>query len=307
MITSWTQTYEFTANTLPLFQHGCKRLAEWTAEAFFKADDRLFGLAKMGRPSQGGHIPQGYQVIVGYFTPSYFFESHETWAPGFTGLTMPRADKRLYIQSGDSYMESLRGQVDAWRNAVHKAMTWPGRYQISENQALSKIGEQLQNWMLGKDADWLLDPDNYALSSPTPHYADMATSATVYMRLGNPTFETRQFTLFQKRRPRKFGRSALPKWLEIHEQAMKAKKFTRQTKKLIKDPNANGFGKSGTEEWKDKALRKTKEAVVRIGKDAINKAVDVAVEEGGKRVVRKVLKKALGDKLGQLERYGGLK
>jgi len=260
-------------------------------------------MAKMGRPSQGGNQPAGKFTVVGFFSPQVVFEDSETWAPGFgdEGLTMPKADKRLYIQSGDSYREGLRGQVQLWRDAVYKAMTWPSNYTISPTQADGKIGEMLRGWMIGQDADWAFDLQNVARNPPLPFFPGMNTGSLVLFRLGNPHYETRQFTLFQKRRARIYGRSDRPAWRQIHDEWKTGKKFTLQTKKLKETPNERGFGKEGTEEWKDKLLRGAKSAIGRVAKDAIKSAVDKAVEEGGKRVVRKTLTKALGDRLKKID------
>jgi len=103
------------------------------------------------------------------------------------------------------------------------------------------------------------------------------------------------------RKPRYYGQKDSKSWREFVSEWKTGKKFTKQTKKLVATPNERGFGKEGTEEWKDKLLRGAKGAIGRVAKDAIKSAVDKAVEEGGKRVVRKTLTKALGDRLKKID------
>jgi len=50
------------------------------------------------------------------------------------------------------------------------------------------------------------------------------------------------FSTLGPRRPRIFGRSDRPAWREIHHEAYIGKKFTKQTKKLVENPNESGFG-----------------------------------------------------------------
>jgi len=123
----------------------------------------------------------------------------------------------------------------------------------------------------------------------------------VQLKLFDEKISLPTFLPLPKRRPRKYGRSALPRWLEIYRELTIGRKFTRQTKRLQETPNERGFGKEGTEEWKDKLLRGAKNAVGRVAKDAIKSAVDSAVKEGGKRVVQKTLTKALGDRLKKID------
>lgn len=49
-----------------------------------------------------------------------------------------------------------------------------------------------------------------------------------------------------KRNPRKWGRSITERWDEEHKRLVAHRKFHRNTQKMKKDPNAAGFGRTGT-------------------------------------------------------------
>jgi len=122
----------------------------------------------------------------------------------------------------------------------------------------------------------------------TATWSDTASSIPLFFPLG-------------PRKPRYYGQKDSKSWRGFVSEWKTGKKFTKQTKKLVATPNERGFGKEGTEEWKDKLLRGAKSAIGRVAKDAIKSAVDKAVEEGGKRVIRKTLTKALGDRLKRID------
>lgn len=95
----------------------------------------------------------------------------------------------------------------------------------------------------------------------------------------------RSFEPIMRRRPRIFGRSDKPAWREVHHEAFVGKKFTKQTKKLVDNPNDKGFGNDGTKDWKDGIRDAAKRVAVKVAKDAVKSAAkglhDAASKKAG--------------------------
>jgi len=89
-----------------------------------------------------------------------------------------------------------------------------------------------------------------------------------------------------RRKPRKWGRSLTARWEKEHSQLVAHRKFSRNTKKLTKNPNAGKFGKEGTESWKGKFYQRAK--------DIVADAAMAGLKEGGKKVKKDVSNKILG-------------
>jgi len=119
-------------------------------------------------------------------------------------------------------------------------------------------------------------------------------SLTLQFRMFSKGYVRAWPRIFLRRRKRKAGRSALPKWLEQYDDLKKARRFKRNRNKLKKNPNAKGFGQSGTGGWKDKIRDAAKRIAVDAAKSAVSSATkgltDDCAKRAGNAIKRRVAK-----------------
>lgn len=106
---------------------------------------------------------------------------------------------------------------------------------------------------------------------------------------------------FPKRSPRRWGRAWTPRWEREHASLVAAKKFTRNTERMKKDPNAGKLGKKGTESFKSKMFKKAKEVASDAAMNALKDGAK-HLKDKAKKKVASTLKKRVGNALKRLVR-----
>jgi len=94
------------------------------------------------------------------------------------------------------------------------------------------------------------------------------------------------------RRARIYGQKDSARWRKFHAEWKLGRKFTRQTDKLVENPNDKGFGNDGTKDWKDGIRDAAKRVAVDAAKSAVASATKGITDRAAKKVGTAIKKRA---------------
>lgn len=140
------------------------------------------------------------------------------------------------------------------------------------------------------------------LSVPTcTVYGRPCDNYIINLVVRNSRWQSPIIELFSRRRPRKFGRTALPRWLKEHDAIKLGRKFTRQRDKLVEHPNSDGFGNSGTGTWRSRIRDSAKRIAVDAAKEAVSSATK-SIKSAAAKQAGLIIKKRANDALRRITR-----